>query len=149
MAAKKKATTKPTAGTLSGIVRKRLRLRRTRARGNCYGNASHALFELADQMPELKGAVYCEGFVPHPKLPLCPIEHGWLELPDGTVCDPTLPEATGHVALARYTSKKLGKAIAKTGRWPVTDAAKFRKWLTAYWAARGVTGRAAKGKTPD
>lgn len=52
----------------------------------CYRNAVMAL---GTGHARLAGAVYVEGWVIQAKLPI-PIEHGWVELADGSVIDPTL-----------------------------------------------------------
>lgn len=53
----------------------------------CYRNAVLAL--QSDTALDAAGAVYVEGLVVAHRGLLSPFEHAWLELPDGTVIDPT------------------------------------------------------------
>lgn len=52
--------------------------------GQCYRNAYGAIKRLSN----VPGARYVEGWVVWDDLQV-PFEHGWLELPDGTIVDPT------------------------------------------------------------
>src|SRR5689334_16975912 len=54
--------------------------------GECWRNAIMALFQVNDA-----GARYVEGWAAGPEFPFCyiPMEHGWIEMSDGTVIDPT------------------------------------------------------------
>lgn len=69
----------------------------------CWYNASTALLKRAGGLPE--GTVYVEGWVATalgdaPGAPYFPVEHGWLETPDGAVVDPTLPLTQSDASLA-------------------------------------------------
>ena len=66
----------------------------------CFATALRAWDE-----SETAKAVYCEGFLRLESGLL--IEHGWLELPDETVIDPTIPGATCHVTVARFSEDEL------------------------------------------
>jgi hypothetical protein len=60
--------------------------------GYCYSNAVRALRNrqrFQRHSVNLQGAEYVEGCVQIHGIPI-PIQHGWLELPDGTILDPTL-----------------------------------------------------------
>lgn len=52
--------------------------------GQCYLNAYRA----TNRLSGVPGARYVEGWVVWHDAPV-PIEHGWLEMPDGTIVDPT------------------------------------------------------------
>jgi hypothetical protein len=55
--------------------------------GACYGNAVNAL--IRDVALRRQGARYVEGFVMTHSGLVTPVEHAWIELPDGSVVDPT------------------------------------------------------------
>ena len=56
----------------------------------CYWNAQSSLIRGIEDGCLPAEAVYCEGFSIMPDAPIS-FEHAWVELPDGTVVDPTLP----------------------------------------------------------
>jgi hypothetical protein len=69
--------------------------------------------------PELAGGVYCEGWcltaagfgVP---------EHGWVALPDGSLVDPTLSDASNYTEVTRYTIREVAERLKQSSTVPLT-----------------------------
>lgn len=81
--------------------------------GFCYPNAVRALRNrgrFVKHSVNLHGAKYVEGCV---KVHGIPLQHGWLELPDGTILDPTraaidrVKKEAEYFPLARYSREEL------------------------------------------
>lgn len=87
---------------LSEAVQKQINARPN----ECWRNAILALFST----PALEGAVYVEGWC----VAFFSFEHGWLELPDGTIIDPTITEDDmQYFPGVKYTLEELEKRIKK------------------------------------
>ena len=76
----------------------------------CWNNSVMAVYILDDI---LHGAVYVEGWIVY----IVPIEHGWIELTDGTIVDPTIPEAIDvlYFAGVKYSREEIETRLEENG----------------------------------
>ncbi len=105
----------------------------------CYFNAWRGL----SICPALEDGLYVEGYVYAPKIPFV-FEHGWIELPDGTVVDPTLYRDLGNEYFAglRFTLEQTLAPLMERRTLPIFDhyryndpaLAPFRVAQAAAWA---------------
>ncbi len=78
----------------------------------CWKNAILALLTL----PDLAGCVYVEGWI----ISLIVIEHGWLEMPNGDIVDPTLIKGDAkYFPGVKYTAEQCEEAVSKGKTLPL------------------------------
>lgn len=107
----------------------------------CWANALRGLACNASAEDEL---LYVEGWACGPELPI-PMEHAWLERPDGTIVDPTPAYHNGrehaYFPAKRYTRAEAAKAAFDYGIQPFTTEGdqlmglRFALWREAYLRA--------------
>jgi hypothetical protein len=80
----------------------------------CWVAARTALLTCADALPE--GTVYVEGYCRMAEQTVI-FEHAWLEIPDGRIVDPVIPDAEMDAGLyfsgVRYTAAECRMFLAK------------------------------------
>jgi hypothetical protein len=114
----------------------------------CYKNALLAFLTL----DELRGGSYVEGFaVPDFGRIRLPLEHGWVELADGTVVDPSLA-ALGHADVAFFPAVRLSwqrarRLVAEEAELPYLRSHRTDRHRRAYLTAQVKAHEAAFG--PD
>lgn len=104
---------------------------------DCYRNAVMGLLT----QPWLEDAVYVEGHARPHDLGI-PFEHGWLEMPDGSVVDPTwvlLHDCVvEYYAGERYTRPQVFERMASD--LPLSGMRSRAMHAASYWAMRAALG---------
>lgn len=113
---------------------------------SCYKNALLAFLAL----DELRDGRYVEGFaVPDFGGFRLPLEHGWVEMVDGAVIDPSLA-ALGHTDVAyfpaiRLSRKATRRLVAEEVHLPYLLTHRTERHRRAYFAAQAKAHEAAFG----